>query len=69
MSRGFFKEAEQNTVIAQPCRYTDVPESETQSIATKFVCVCVRERERERERGRERVAERERDWEMARKRW
>ena len=47
MSRGISKEAEQNTVTAQPC--TDVPETETQSIGTK----CVYERDRERERERE----------------
>ena len=45
MSRGIGTEAEQNTVTAQPCRCTDVPENETQSIGTK--CLCVRERERE----------------------
>ena len=39
VSRGVRKEAEQNTVTVQPCRCTDVPESETQSIGTKCVCV------------------------------
>ena len=39
VSRGISKEAEQNTVTAQPCRCTDGPESETQSIGTKCVCV------------------------------
>ena len=29
VSRGISKEAEQSTVTAQPCRSTDVPESET----------------------------------------
>ena len=43
VSRGIRKEAEQNTVTAQPCRCTDVPESKTQSIGTKL---CVRERQR-----------------------
>ena len=59
VSRGISKEAEQNTVTAQPCKCTDVPESETQSIGTKCVCcVCEREtgeREREREREREKI--------------
>ena len=43
VSRGISKEAEQNTVTAQPCRSTDVPEtlSETQSIGTKRVRVSV----------------------------
>ena len=55
VSRGISKEAEQNTVTAQPCRCADVPGRETQSIGTK-INVCVREgRERERlERARER---------------
>ena len=42
VSRGIRKEAEQNTVTAQPCRCSDVPESKTQSIGTKL---CVRERD------------------------
>ena len=50
VSRGIRKEAEQNTVTAQPCRCTDVPESKTQSIGTKL---CVRERETGRGRGRD----------------
>ena len=52
---------ENRTVTAQPCRCTDVPKSETQSIGTKCVCVRERERERERERDRERGGERERE--------